>query len=116
MKNYLDIGQCRSIMQKLPPDTADMHYDITKSMVHPVNGKYCELLDTEVPCWSVGALFDILSQQANKDNCVILVRKNVNWTVSYTNNVTESDKVSDECTVADNVTDALYDILMKVLL
>lgn len=115
MKNYLDIEQCNSIIQTLSPDTADMHYDIAKSMIHPINGKYCKFINTEVPCWSTGALLNILSQQATKDKRVVLIRKDINWTISYINNATESDKVNEECTVADNVTDALYDMLMKVL-
>lgn len=115
MKNYLDIGQCNSIMEKLSPDTADMHYDIAKSMAQPVNGKYCKLIDTEVPCWSAGALSDILSQQAEKDRCTIFIKKDVKWTVNYIKESMTQLNEHKYYAIGDNIVDALYDMLMKVL-
>ena len=73
MKAYTDIEQSRKLVEILPLESADMHYATWtildgEFIVSPNQGSTIESLQEEygnqiIPCWSLAALLDILTEQ-----------------------------------------------------
>ena len=109
MKSYTDLEQSKKLAKILPVETADMCYRI---VAHNPNDTheyqpYCFVgtLESDIPCWSLAALLDILRNRASsidEDADVSLSSyKNVEWWDLSINNsgleaVTKSDIV-DAC-------------------
>ena len=109
MKTFTDIEQSKKLAEILPTESADMHY-VRKTcdfMGNPVDGKWStpkygspnsehanymvqNFTNYEkLPCWSLAALFDILSNRANSIDEDAIVElssyKNVEWDLSISN-------------------------------
>lgn len=69
MKSYTDIEQSKKLAEILPVESADMCYRI---VAHNPNDTheyqpYCFVgtLESDIPCWSLAALLDILRNRAS---------------------------------------------------
>lgn len=60
MKSYTDIEQSRKLAELLPLESADMWYEDGGLMIPRLGHIPKEHTDTEIPCWSLAALFDVL--------------------------------------------------------
>ena len=59
MKNYTSLEQSkRLIAAGLDPNTADMHHWESEGKIYTYDGKCSD--PNGIPCWSVGALIDVL--------------------------------------------------------
>ena len=67
MKSYTDLEQSRKLAEFLPPESADMCYEvgedldgyITKTIYTPL--MHTPYNDNYIPCWSLAALLNILN-------------------------------------------------------
>lgn len=106
MKSYTDIEQSKKLAKILPPETADMGYlwNGTSFCEYPVSNQTIFNRVENIPCWSLAALLDILSEKShsiNEDGAVCLDSyKCIEWDLSMENTnlgcVTKSNPV-DAC-------------------
>ena len=107
MKSYTNLKQSQELAKILPVESADMsyHYDIATAI--PYNLATC----TSTPCWSLGALLNILSNKAysiDKDACVTLSSyKTVEWDLGI-------DNTDLELITESNPIDACYEMIIKL--
>lgn len=115
MKAYTNISQSKKLAEKLPLQSADMHYervyfegkksDWFVALGPPIKS------DDIIPCWSLAALLDILQNAArsiDEDGSVTLDSyKTVEWNLGINNSdlefVTESNPV-----------DAAFEMILKL--
>lgn len=73
MKSYTDIGQSKKLAEILPPESADMCFNISqRSNMPPLMTPYSkfneffnmETPDFLIPCWSLAALMNVLDRGA----------------------------------------------------
>ena len=60
IKSYTDLEQSRKLAEILPPESADMWYEDGGLMIPRLGHMPKEHTNTEVPCWSLAALFGAL--------------------------------------------------------
>jgi hypothetical protein len=64
IKSYTDLEQSRNLINILPLESADMYYILMPDGVYnhiPLIGRKTELAEnTDIPCWSLAVLLDIL--------------------------------------------------------
>lgn len=116
MKSYTDISQSKKLVEILPIESADMCYRIVAYNPNDthVYQPYCfsSTLESDIPCWSLAALLDILNKGAYfiNENGIAEISsfKSVRWSASILN----CGKIED-C-YADNPVDACYEMIIKL--
>jgi len=105
LKAYTDIEQSRKLAEILPLESADMSYQHFVPDLLPEG--YCVSLDkaeyeTDIPCWSIAALLDILE-------CDALFKTPQGWACqTYIVSKTETTNYY------DNPVDACYELISKL--
>jgi len=64
IKNYTDIEQSKVLAKILPIESADMWYEDCGLMIPRLGHIPKEHTNTEIPCWSLAALFKMLPYSA----------------------------------------------------
>ena len=113
IKSYTDIEQSKVLAKILPTESADMWYEDVGLMIPRLGSIPKEHTDTEVPCWSLAALLNILHSKEKdipslsgggyKDGKYIS-----DWCLDY-----EFDDGGYEKTFANNPLDACYETILK---
>ena len=110
MKNYTDLGQSKKLLEFLPFESADAYWDLQQGgyiLITCKLGYYIN--DSEVPCWSLAALFDVLP---NKLQIVLAINDfQGDRKEKYVIGSVENDKY--DC-YADNPVDACYEMILRL--
>lgn len=120
MKSYTDIKQSKRLAEILPIDSADMCYRIVAYNSNDTHEyqPYCfvKTLESDIPCWSLAALLEILPDEIiddNGDKIQIDIRKyDLKYLIAYRNDLNWSDTISTG--VYENFVDACYEIILKL--
>lgn len=121
IKNFTDIPQSKKLTQILPLESADMWYsyygDSKYNHTIAYKGEQWFLLQTrnslhsDIPCWSLAALLDILSKTTHsidEDGSVDLCDyKNIEWSLCLTN-------TNVGLFTSNNPVDACYQMIIKL--
>lgn len=115
MKAFTDIEQSKKLAEILPLDSADMCYRIVAYNPNDTHEyqPYCfvSTLESDIPCWSLAALLNILSNMAyliDEDASVGLSSyKDVKWDLSICNSGLDAATKSDPI-------DACYEMILKL--
>lgn len=127
MKAYTNIKQSKKLAEILPLESADMHYNVVgdaiigdyqsgissaRSVAKAYKKNPDEFAKNVIPCWSLAALLDILSEKShsiNEDGAVCLDSyKGIEWDLLMEN--TNLGWV----TKKSNPIDACYEMILKL--
>lgn len=92
MKTYTDLDQSRKLAEFLPLESADMYWDYDYS-IYTGEYKYYPMVmddrfdDVCIPCWSLTALFKIMSKHIKEHN---VLRTDVGYDFETNGLMTES--------------------------
>ena len=105
IKSYTDIKQSKKLAEFLPLKSADMYYPI--EWASPKFGVALPI-STNIPCWSLAALIDIIPKRIKEDNVLRIDVGEKDTSIWYDEIgygvYTELPNVTMECTVDACVT------------
>lgn len=132
MKSYTDLKQSKKLTKILPLESADMRYGHIapyETSVEKYDGGYEEIphskdfltkhpyvfedeYDSELPCWSLAALLDIIPDNIEIDGhrWGLSIRKN---SISYLGSMTWDGQLNISVQ-GDNLVDACYEMINKL--
>ena len=113
-KTFTSLKQSKKLAEILSPESADMYY--SHEFVNSAGDYYKlnialegyfddkELLGSDIPCWSLAALLDVLPKVVNNETLFIETSPTL-WHIGYRNIYTAR---------ADNPVDACYEFILKL--
>lgn len=112
MEAYTDIEQSKKLAEILPIESADMCYPVSYNTSGgvcgiedvPIVSDYADVIQGEIPCWSLAALLGILPKIINH-NTLFIETSPALWHIGYRNIYTAR---------ADNPVDACYEMIVKL--
>ena len=111
MKSYTDIEQSKKLAEFLPLESADMHCFVADSLEkQEINYAIrcgTPIVKTDIPCWSLVALLNVI----NDDYYTTLYHDGVAWNVEAIHHDNVKDKHN---TYANTQVDACYDLILKI--
>ena len=117
---YTDLEQSKKLAEILPIESADMCYRIVAYNSNDTHEyqPYCfvKTLESDIPCWSLAALLEILPDEIiddNGDKIPIDIRKyDSKYLIAYRNDLNWSDKITTD--EYENLVDACYEMILKL--
>lgn len=135
MKSYTDLEQSRMLAEILPIETADMRYGHIAPYEYSdrmYDGGYDEVpypkdflirnpnfspndYDGEIPCWSLGALLELMPQEIFEGKYVINITEGLDnkWVITY-DHYDNRNSFYGLYTGSDNLVDSCVDLLTKL--
>lgn len=114
-KAFTSLEQSKKLTEILPIESADMCYRIVAYNPNDTYEyqPYCfvSTLESDIPCWSLSALLDVLPQQYYPIKNIILGKPKDKWCVLYWDATGMQDG---EQTLGDNPIDACYEMILKL--
>ena len=111
IKTYTDIEQSKKLAEILPIESADMHYSLDIDFMKHENtptvteeDDHFELFQSDIPCWSLSALFDALPKYIGDYNKCLYYDVGRYYCGMFTIDETN----------ADNPIDACYEMIIKL--
>lgn len=119
-KAFASLGQSRKLAEFLPIESADMCYRIVAynpDDTH-VYQPYCfvKTLESDIPCWSLAALLDIIPQEIFDGEYIINITEGCDdrWVLTYDHYENSNHSYYGLSSGADNLVDVCYKIILKL--
>lgn len=120
IKSCTDINQCKKLKEILPFKSADMCYRIVAYNPNDTHEyqPYCfsGTLESDVPCWSLAALLDVLESEIDGEEgetYKLKIEKEGNWwNVWYEERYDEANPIETEST--EYLVDACYKMILDL--
>lgn len=111
IKSYTDIEQSKKLAEILPIESADMHCFVANSLekqeINYAIRYGTPIVKTDIPCWSLVALLNVI----NDDYYTTLYHDGVAWNVEAIHHDNVKDKHD---AYANTQVDACYDLILKI--
>ena len=121
IKSYSDLQQSKKLAEFLPLESADMWWNIELDDDNEIDGYtpsfYPEpLSDSDIPCWSLAALLDIIPQEIFDGEYIINITEGCDkrWVLTYDHYENRNHSYYGLSSGADNLIDACVEMIIKL--
>jgi len=83
IKSYTDLEQSKKLAEILPSESADMWYEDSGLMIPRLGSIPKEHIYTEVPCWSLAALLNVLPDEVGDNHYLTLDKEGKEYCCCY---------------------------------
>lgn len=134
MKSYTDLEQSKKLVEILPIESVDMHYnngscrgvDYTEHFsaelmpyqeaLHLMKIHKTNFMFQVIPCWSLAALLDAIPQEIFDGEYIINITEGCDnrWILTYDHYENKNHSYYGLSSGADNLVDACYEMILKL--